>query len=187
MNWRHLIAQAMAHQDEPSGKRGVWNVADLKLRCTVEPGTECWIWKGAFCDGQGRTCVLPWGGNPTTLGAAICMLVTGERPGKQTAWHPYRCSNQRCANPSHRKPMSRSEVQHLLKRPVSAVTCYRISMAKRKGGKLTDEAYNDIIHGGKTRYEAAKIHGISEQHVSRLRALKCRKPLPPMWAVGVMK
>lgn len=179
---RNLIHAAMANQDRPSGKRGVWCLADLKLRCRVEAG-GCWVWSGCVYGGQGRTVVLPWGGNPTTLGTAVCMLVTSKRPKPGIYWHPHQCGNALCCNPWHRQPMTKSEI--FAGRAPSMSSQLKMTVTRRAQGKISDADYAAIMASEEPTAVLASRYGIHPRHVRALKTLRRRRPAP-LFVVGLM-
>lgn len=175
MSLASILREAMRHQDEPSGKRGVWNIGDLKLRCFVDPATECWIWKGAIEGGRGRTGLACMGGKVVNLGYAVCVLVIGAAPPKGTLWLPVKCNDRLCCNPLHRAPMPRGTER--LGAENNAVHRWKIAIAKRAVSKITDEQVQEAINRPEPASEIAPEYGISAAYLRMLRRGQWRRPL----------
>lgn len=160
---------------------GVRTIADIKDRCFVDEITGCWHWRGARSGGKTpdvRTpsLWLPALQRRTTLGIAICVLLTGEEPKPGVRWHCI-CETKGCANPDHRKAGNKSTQMLAAKLKRSPAQCARIAKGKRAVSELSDEAAAEIRLSEEPLRVLAARHSISISHTSNIKNGKQRREL----------
>lgn len=154
---------------------GVRNIDDIKDRCRIDDITGCWNW-ALGCDGNGRPSVwLPALQTRTSMGVAICVLTTGERPPPGVVWH-VTCRNMLCANPAHRKVGNRSTQMLAAKIKRTPVQRARMSASRRGGSKLTPEQHQEIAYSTMKLSEITERYGISRTYACVLRAGYIHRP-----------
>ena len=159
------------------GKRfdGVRSIDDLRDRCHIDDITGCWVWRYGF-DGQGRPNVwMPALRKSTSMGVAICALLTGKPPKPGTVWH-VTCRNKLCANPAHRQEGDRSTQMLAAKYRHTPVSRARISVGKRGQSRLSPEQIAEIEGSTLKLSEICARYGISQTHASNLRAGHRNRP-----------
>lgn len=147
---------------------GVRTIDDLRDRCRVDEASGCWHWAGAV-NGDGQPSLwLPVARKRMTLGRAIGWLKTGAEPAAGAVWF-CTCSTKHCANPKHRRKGTKSDAMLAAGLTKSPLTRARMAEARRKRGKLTPEAVEDIRTSVDPLRVAAERHGVSKSMAWRIR------------------
>lgn len=156
---------------------GIRTVEDLMGRCVVDTETDCWIWGMSRSKPGGAPSLwLPALGKRTSIGVAICVLMTGAGPKKGQCWHAT-CGTPYCANPAHRKCGNRSTQMLALKMERTPLQVVRMTAGRRANSKLSEEAAAEIRQSTEVLRVIAEKHGISLSHAGLVRSGKLRRPL----------
>ena len=178
-------------------RRGIATVEDLKVRSVVDAVTHCWLWQGAMTRGKGHAAPCPalHVFDPRIndkrvlsgpLAAWIVAFGRAPRPGEAV----YRaCGNTRCLNPSHLRCGTRVEFGEHMRRSNRLKGVHVES--RRRNVKLAQMANlrtlgiaptpPDVVIAVRSApptvsgVELAKLHGVSESVVSRIRLGKTHK------------
>lgn len=145
---------------------GIRTIADIKDRCVIDDITGCWNWAGARNDSGTPVLWFPELRKRISIGIALCVLTTGERPAKGKMWLPV-CRNQCCGNPEHRKPGTAKQRSSKAKK--SPAHTAKMTAAVRRRSKVTEEIVAAIRASDRTLAEESAIHGISASQAGRIR------------------
>lgn len=155
---------------------GIRTIEDIRKRCHIEPGDDCWHWKGAFESRKNLPKLwFPLFGATTTPGPVIAYLKTGKRP-KRARWVPV-CSSEDCLNPDHWKASTHSEVCRRRPRKNAVMGDYRATVARRARAKLDDAAVADIRTREQKGQHYADKYGVGITTVYRIWSGEMWKPL----------
>jgi hypothetical protein len=154
---------------------GIHSADDLKLRCVVRVGEDCWLWRGAVDSRGTPKAWFPQFGITSTIGPVIAFLRTGVRP-KKAVWLRV-CTSPECVNPDHWSKASRSAATLRRPRTNPALHTINVALARRASSKLNDQIVAQIREGQGTLQECADRYGISRSTVDRIRRGVSWKPL----------
>lgn len=155
---------------------GIYTVDDLKDRCVIDEITGCWLWRGAKDSHHAPALWLPALRRRTTLGVAICMLTTGDRPAPGAVWH-CTCETRHCANPAHRCQGDRATQMRAARIKKTPEQRVRMAAAARAAGKLSEADAHAIRTCGLSLIEIAQRWCISVGYACEVRSGKRRAPL----------
>jgi len=162
---------------------GVVNIDDLRLRCTIDPATRCWIWQGAsgedgcprihtFDHSRGEKRIMPGPKAAWNIAHQAAPL-----PG----WRVMRtCGCRNCVNPAHLREMrSQKAVGEFQRRAGHLVgkntevrrTNIRAAHAKAGVVYMPDEVVLAIrnAHKSFSGRALAASYCVSEQTISKIR------------------
>lgn len=165
-------------------KRGIATVEHVKARCEIDASTRCWNWLGAACpDGtpklhtfdHARMCKRTMNGP-----LALWNIAHGDAPPSWAERVFRRCGNRRCMNPVHlglaRNAAEIGEHQRRAGyRKGTHLEQRRAAIAKghaAQGIVATPTAVVLAIRAADpqtTSRALARLHGLSDQVVSRIR------------------
>jgi hypothetical protein len=109
------------------------SLGDLAKRCTVDAATGCWHWSGAR-EGKFKLAPKVWinGVGSTSLQIALPLLALGRRAAPGVRYIPV-CGDLHCANWSHRREGTQSELMTLAAR---IYTDRRVSAIRASGDRI---------------------------------------------------
>jgi hypothetical protein len=151
---------------------GIRTIEDLRLRCWINPDTECWEFRGGKAEPRVWLAALRI---TTTLPRAAFLLAGKEaRAGKYVVWRAVGCSED-CANPDHMRAGSRvqrfgqlSRAGRFSNNPARPLI-NRANVIKSGRTKLNMELVQYIRSSPKTGRALSKELGVSESVISRAR------------------
>lgn len=160
---------------------GVSSLDRLKLRCRIDPITECWNWSMAVYESSGLPIVharFPWSPDAkvkTTGKRAAFQFLTGNPVPK--GWFVWTtCGNSLCCNPGHAEAGDALAYGEAMKRygwhkgsAAHTAANRRIMAAKRL---LTDEQANEIRASNLTISQLSKKYGVGRTTVADIKACK---------------
>lgn len=157
---------------------GTQTLATLKARCDIDKTDDdsCWIWTGRFKDGipqahhdgmmvSARQVMWKLAGKPTITGAEVVRV---------------RCDDPRCLNPDHLVAVPRATLlrQNAAKEPAIRRTArLRQAAIDRGHAKLTEALAAEIRMMPGPARDAAKLTGVSESNINRVRRGEAWKDL----------
>lgn len=165
---------------------GIATVEDVRARCVIDERTRCWLWQGAMRTRDGTQQPAMWafdharGEKRTMTGpAAVWNIAHGRAPLPGYLVHR-RCCNPLCLNPVHlREAKSLAEVGRFRSRTGvdkgKHLEAKRRNIAKAhaaRGMVLTPAHIVAAIRQASpdvTGRELARLHGVGENVVSRIR------------------
>jgi hypothetical protein len=155
---------------------GIRCIEDLRLRCRIVEGDDCWHWAGAFDTKKNLPKLwFPLFGTTTTPGPVIAFLKTGCRP-KKSRWLS-RCGSGDCVNPDHWAVSSHAEACRRRPRKNTAVGDYRATLARRARAKLDDASAADIRAREHGAQHYADKYGVGLNTVYRVWKGQMWKPM----------
>jgi hypothetical protein len=149
---------------------GIRSIADLRGRCVIDAITGCWHFKGS------TRLWLPALGRRTSLGGAICTLITGAPPAPGVFWF-CTCETRECANPAHRRAGNRSEQMLVVGHRHTPGARARMARSMRERSRLSEETIAEIRAAEGTLKEIGARFGIHFSHAARIRRMEVRAPL----------
>lgn len=167
-------------------KVGIATVDDVRARCVIDERTRCWVWQGAMRSRDGAQQPAMWafdharGEKRTMTGPqAVWNIAHGRAPLPGYVVHRA-CCNPLCLNPVHlREAKSLAEVgRHRQRAGVDKgrhVESKRANIAKAHAAAGVVQTPDPIVIAIRqapptvTGRALSKMHGISEQTVSRIR------------------
>ncbi len=155
---------------------GIYNFNDIKDRCVIEADTGCWLWGGSI-NGDGIPSIwYPALRRHPGPGVVLYHLTFGEVPPKGVFFHrKASCTNKRCMNPAHRQVGDRSSQMKAAKITRDAVVRMRISVARRRRSKLSDEDVAAIRASNETLVVLGERYGVHFDTVSKIRRGRSRR------------
>lgn len=157
---------------------GIRTLADLKLRCYLDPDSHCWEWRGAVqTRSTGAQEPRVWLADERrceTIPRASWLLSGKPVPsGRWCCWR--RCRNDKCGNPAHLMVGTKAQwgewaagLGYLQGRPERSIINRRIK-AQSGQTKLTMELAEWARESPQTGRDVAAALGVSESVVSRAR------------------
>lgn len=147
---------------------GIQTAQDLRDRCFVD-GDGCWHWRGAMSRDDSPAVWIPVLGCAGSLSMLTGLLKTGKRTGKNDCWYPT-CPTPNCANPAHRKLMTRSAMMKIVRAISDPLHRAKVTRGKRAASKVMNMGKADEIRASdEMGTELSKRLGVSVSIVSRVR------------------
>lgn len=151
---------------------GIRTVDDVRLRCYVDPETDCWHWRLHFA--RGRTqCV--WLGADGQVRKGAAARAAWELAGRRLApgWIVSRdrrvCESEDCCNPAHHRAGPRAKVIPALTEEQRLTHRIATTRASRQRASLSMDAARRIRQSGETLAAEAAKWGVSPSTVSQVR------------------
>ena len=178
-------------------RRGIATIADVKARCIVDPLTGCWHWQGARSCAKGGKPALPTmhtfdprrGEKRVMSGPlAVWCIAHGEAPNAPLVYRGCGCDD--CLNPVHlRLARSHAEIGLHQRRSGSRkgknTEQRRANMAKGRQTRGIVETPAEVVLAIRAAPETvtgralARLHGVSESTVSKIRLGRSRVDVAP--------
>lgn len=185
-----VAAKVMGHlrrQSEPTGRYGVHNLADLRLRCVMGgEGTSCWHWRQAADKHDGTPKLWLPAIEKIVTGPYAAATLSGRQPQRgQMAFRLCYCDD--CVNPMHVTVGTRAEAGvhrargDRLKGDPSR-SALNASNARARS-KITPEIVREIRSSPETGVEIAKRLGLTSSNVSYIRCNKGWREVIPASSV----
>ena len=108
----------------------------LKLRCKVEPATNCWLWEqGHNGAGYPQISLRPISSHAINVRRLVYLLEVGQLPKGRLVTST--CQDPLCINPAHLKPTTRQAVAKKNAKEMNAklTTGYRQLIWRRRKGE----------------------------------------------------
>lgn len=159
---------------------GIKTLEDIRLRCFVDPETDCWLWRLSAQAGVPRVSMFWEGEERKFRGRRASWLMAGRPlPKGHVVYAKLCCQELLCMNPDHAQAGTRK--QHglwlrrsgLIKGLPKKIAAARASATARR--KLTAERVLAIRAGGKSDYAFADEFGVSQFAVWSARTFRSWK------------
>ena len=170
----------------------VLTISDVKARCIVDPATHCWLWQRACStDGVPRIHTLDYarGEKRVMSGPLAVWNIAHEAPPRAGHLVFRGCQNKLCLNPVHLRQAADQKaigehIRRLGSRVGVATESRRANLVKARLASAvtatpaeTVLAIRAVANGATTNRALARLHGVSEQVVSRIRLGKTHRAL----------
>lgn len=133
----------------------------------IEKTDGCWLWKGTT-NGYGYGVFLLPKGKPVRAHRMAYEYYVGAIPAGKVIMHL--CDNPPCVNPAHLRVGTKNENN----KDTASKRRHNYG-TKHWNGKLTDEQINEIRESTLKQPELAKIFGVTQSHISRVKSGEVRK------------
>lgn len=163
---------------------GIHHLEDIRQRCSIDPDTGCWVWKGNMNSSGVPSVNLRAGvigaSNVVTSARRAAWLLSGRRAGpKQAVYRAACCNEPRCVNPQHAGvgSMGSQTVASAVRDPAAfrhpaklagLVRCH----IERAVAPERVAAIERSLEAGQTLEQAAQAHGV---HVHTARSIARRQ------------
>jgi len=157
---------------------GINSLDRLKLRCRIDPITDCWLWSMAVYETSGLPIVharYPWSPNKktkTTGRRAAYQLATKKKlPSGWFVWST--CGNPTCCNPDHCEAGDACEYGQAMKRfgwhkgSAAHIAANRKIMASKR--LLTDDQADEIRRSDLSIEKLAGKFGVGKTTIADIR------------------
>lgn len=155
---------------------GIRTLEDLRVRCSIDPDTGCWQWKGAMNDGKHPRFMLfdpERGEHRVVSGVQGALMLAGRCPPKGKIGYR-RCTSCSCMNPAHMSVGTKAEQGAFLRRtgrqrgdPRRAAVNTLNSRTHRSS--LTDELVQWVRESDQPNTVVAHALGVSHNCISQIR------------------
>lgn len=173
---------------------GVRTLEDIRLRCYVDPITDCWHWRMQMDGTCGRVNTVLDGKRRNTTARRAAVILSGRAvQAHQAVWRAVCCESEDCCNPEHASVGSRKQmVKHLAFRgtyrtPAHAaarlVGLQKIHAAV--GGVMSESKACAILVSPLQDKEAAAEFGVSIRAVQDIRNRRKWKNVAPLPVASV--